>query len=69
MTKNRRRTQIILIFTGLFLILATYFLYPEISKKKSAKIFNNKGKTTVIENEESSSFENVKYCIMVHCNF
>ena len=60
MTKNRARTQIILVFTGLFLILATYFLYPEISKKKTANISNEDG-TTIIENEESSLFEKVEY--------
>ena len=34
MTKNKKTVQLTLIFIGLILILATYYIYPEISKNK-----------------------------------
>ena len=34
MTKNKKTIQLTLIFIGLILILATYYIYPEISKHK-----------------------------------
>ena len=60
MKKSRKITQIILISTGLFLIVATYFLYPSFHKKKyeDASIKDNSIGT---EGDEGSLFENVKY--------
>lgn len=65
MTKNKKIIQITLVSIGLFLIIATYFLYPTLNKDRLKK--------SVIENEivnkaddqedddKDSSFENVEY--------
>lgn len=60
MKKSRKITQIILISAGLFLILVTYFLYPNINKKKyeDASIKDNSIST---KDNEGNLFENVKY--------
>ena len=60
MTKNRKMTQIILVSLGLFLIIATYFLYPKIIEKKyeDASLGDNK---SFSEKKESNLFEDVEY--------
>ena len=72
MSKDRKIIQITLIFVGLILILATYFIYPEINKNKIVKekiekdkIATTKTKDSVtdsFENESvTNSFENIEY--------
>ena len=48
MKKSRKITQIILISTGLFLIVATYFLYPKITQQEvlESEIIDESFKTT-----------------------
>ena len=62
MKENRKLIQIILVFTGLFLIIATYFYYPKINE--------NKLKGSVVQDEQTditdkaskdNTFENVEY--------
>ena len=62
MTLNRKIVQLGLISIGILLIIATYFLYPEINKKKKALeqdiIIDQDFKTS---EKESNKFENVEY--------
>ena len=60
-----KKTQIILISVGLFLILMTYFYYPYMNKinvdkneltKKDTKVLSDEGKE-----DQSNVFENVEY--------
>tara|TARA_Y100001970_G_scaffold172148_1_gene210447 strand:+ start:499 stop:1095 length:597 start_codon:yes stop_codon:yes gene_type:complete len=56
--------QLMLIFFGIFLILATYFIYPKIIKeKKSSEIKVEKPleKTIKIDGKDANIFENVEY--------
>ena len=58
MRKEQKKIQIILIFIGLSLIIATYFYYPYVSKVKVTE------KQTVqkdSDESQSTSFENVEY--------
>ena len=61
MRANKKIVQLSLISIGLFLILATYFLYPKFLKEKAAK--EGMIKTDIIDSkdEERNSFENVEY--------
>lgn len=64
MTANKRIVQLSLISIGLFLILATYFLYPEIIKNKYLKeetVKDNTIKTDTTDAKERNTFENVEY--------
>jgi len=63
MTKNKKIVQMSLIFIGIILILATYFIYPELKKNKaiSEKIKRSKKIETKFEKEISNSFKNVSY--------
>ena len=62
MKKKEQKIQIVLLFTGFILIVATYFYYPSI---KEAKL--KKNQPVIIEKEENFSeerrttFENVEY--------
>jgi len=62
MKKEQKKIQITLILIGLFLIIATYFYYPYISK---VKVIENqtvqKDSDGVSDNKQSTSFENVEY--------
>ena len=64
MTANKRIVQLTLISIGLFLILATYFLYPKIIKNKFLKEETVKDKTIETDTadaKERNTFENVSY--------
>ena len=52
MTANRRIVQLSLISIGLFLILATYFLYPKLLKEKA--IEDSMSKTDTTDAKEAS---------------
>ena len=61
MKKNIKIIQLILAGIGFFLILVTYFLYPEINKNQT---YESKIETENIikkDNSLSNSFENVEY--------
>jgi len=60
MTINRSATQLGLLIVGLFLIIITYFLYPQIEEKKYNKIVPEDEKIETSE-EESNTFQNVEY--------
>ena len=68
MTANKRVVQLSLIFIGLFLILATYFFYPIITKNKLLKEEVTKEKVTGTDDKESNTFENVEYKGMYDIN-
>ena len=59
MTANKRIVQLSLISIGLFLILATYFLYPKFLKEKA--VHDGMSKTDITGNIERNTFENVEY--------
>ena len=59
MTTNKRIVQLSLISIGLFLILATYFLYPKFLKEKTVQ--DSKITTDITDSEEHNTFENVEY--------
>ena len=59
MTANKRIVQLSLIYIGLFLILATYFLYPKFLKEKA--VHDGMSKTDITGNIERNTFENVEY--------
>ena len=62
MKENRKLIQIILIFTGLFLIIATYFYYPKINENKlKGSVIQDKQTDTIDKKSESNTFENVEY--------
>ena len=59
MTTNKKIVQLSLITIGLFLILATYFLYPKFVKEGVVK--NDITKTDIFGGKELNTFENVEY--------
>ena len=61
MKKGQRNTQLTLIIIGFFLILATYFIYPYLSKDKDENESVVKNFEEKIDDDENSSFENVEY--------
>jgi len=64
MTANKRIVQLSLISIGLFLILATYFLYPKMIKNKFLEEETFKHgvtKTDITDSKERNTFENVEY--------
>ena len=71
MTKKRNVIQLTLIFIGLILIIATYFIYPEVSKNRAFQEKVEKDKTITpdvdesakidIDKDVSNSFENIEY--------
>ena len=62
MKENRKLIQIILIFAGLFLIIATYFYYPTINENRlKGSVIQDKQTDTIDEKSESNAFENVEY--------
>ena len=62
MTRDKRLVQLTLIFIGIFLILATYFLYPSISKKQVEKkrIKDEKRKKTLEENSRKEEEKRIQ---------
>ena len=64
MTTNKRIVQLSLISIGLFLILATYFLYPKIIKNKFFEeeiVEDVVTKTDIADSKWRNTFENVEY--------
>ena len=62
MKENRKLIQIILIFTGLFLIIATYFYYPKINENKlRGSVIQDKPTDITGEANKDNTFENVEY--------
>ena len=64
MTANKRIVQLSLISFGLFLILATYFLYPKIIKNKFLEeeiVEDVVTKTDITDSKWRNTFENVEY--------
>ena len=59
MTTNKKIVQLSLISIGLFLILATYFLYPKFVKE--GVVVDDMTKTDISDGKESNTFENVEY--------
>ena len=59
MTANKKMVQLSLLSIGLFLILATYFLYPKFLKKKTVQ--DSKITTDITDSKEGNTFENVEY--------
>ena len=62
MKQKQKKIQVFLLVIGFFLILFTYFYYPYISK---VKVIENqtfqKDADDVLDNKQSTSFENVEY--------
>jgi lipopolysaccharide export system protein LptA len=63
MTKNKKIVQLTLLFIGLILILATYFIYPEINKNKFIEQKLKEDKKIALESgkDVSNTFENIEY--------
>ena len=64
MTANKRIAQLSLITIGLFLILATYFLYHKIIKNKFLKeetVKDNTIETDTTDTKDRNTFEKVSY--------
>ena len=61
MTANKRIVQLSLISIGLFLILATYFLYPMFIKNKFLEEETVKENMIATDDKESNTFESVEY--------
>ena len=64
MTANKRIVQLSLISIGLFLILATYFFYPKITKNKFLEeeiVGDVMTKTDITDSKWRNTFENVEY--------
>ena len=59
MTANKRIVQLSLISIGLFLILATYFLYPKIIKNKFLKEEAVERDVIKVDSKERNTFINV----------
>ena len=58
MKKRQQKIQITLLLIGLILIVATYFYYPNLDKKKNSKYQTIKES---LEDKESTTFENIIY--------
>ena len=61
MKRSRKIVQLSLISIGLFLILATYFLYPKIIENKFIKKETTKDKIFKTEDDNINMFKNVEY--------
>ena len=62
MKENRKLIQIILIFVGLSLIIATYFYYPTINEDKlRGSVIQDKPTDITDEANKDNTFENVEY--------
>ena len=59
--KKQNKTQLILVFIGLFLILVTYFYYPSLDKKSLENKSVREEIGDIVGENESTTFENVKY--------
>ena len=59
MTANKRIVQLSLISVGLFLILATYFLYPKLLNEKVVE--DSTTQTDIADSSKHNIFENVEY--------
>ena len=62
MKENKKLIQIILIFTGFFLIIATYFYYPKIKENKlKGSVIQDKPIDITDKASKDNTFENVEY--------
>ena len=63
MTKKKGLIQITLIFTGLLLIIATYFIYPKITEDKliGSVVDEEQTDTTDDVKKRGNTFQNVEY--------
>ena len=62
MKKNQQKIQVALVFTGLILIILTYFYYPSIKKSEIQKDQSLKiEKEENFSDERSTTFKNVEY--------
>lgn len=62
MKKSEKRLQITLLSIGLILVLATYFLYPNMKEKQLAQNQTKEKKEDLqIDEEKSNVFQNVEY--------
>ena len=63
MTKKKGLIQITLIFTGLLLIIATYFIYPKITEDKliGSVVDEEQTDTTDDVKKRDNTFQNVEY--------
>ena len=62
MKKNQQKIQVALVFTGLILIISTYFYYPSIKKSEIQKDLSLKiEKEENFSDERSTTFKNVEY--------
>tara|TARA_B110000014_G_C19873537_1_gene452200 strand:+ start:81 stop:671 length:591 start_codon:yes stop_codon:yes gene_type:complete len=62
MKKKQQRIQIILISIGIFLILGTYFYYPNINKIEiNENMSVQKSIDEPLDDEQSTTFENMEY--------
>ena len=60
MTYSRKIVQLTLIFVGLFLIIATYFLYPKFNKKIVEKSIIE-DRQVMMDDTKTNTFKNVEY--------
>ena len=60
MTYSRKIVQLTLIFIGLFLIFATYFLYPKFNKKIVEKSIIE-DEQVMMDDTKTNTFKNVEY--------
>lgn len=68
MRNKQKKIQIILIFIGLFLIVGTYFINPNNKTIKVAEKKIESSKSTDIEVDQETSFEDVEYKGMYDLN-
>lgn len=61
MKENRKLIQIILIFSGFFLIIVTYFYYPKVSRDALEGSIVQNEQTDEVNEKKDNIFENVKY--------
>ena len=60
--KKQDKTKLILLFAGFILIISTYFYYPNLNKTEAPEDQNaQKDLNNKLDEQQSTSFENVKY--------
>ena len=58
---NNKLIQVTLLIFGIFLLVATYFIYPKINQKKQILTEKEAEKIEIDENTEGTSLTNVEY--------
>ena len=61
MTKNTKIIQLVLVSLGITLILAVYWIYPELIEKKNEQGVVKKNEVLIEDEEKSDVFEKVEY--------